>query len=221
MQHRWLDRLHKRYVLLKTFFTILLSSAVGYGIISAWQRKNWLYQQKIIEKKELFEARYTNASELSKILVTRIIASQNYLSILETENLDAIKDEREKYRAVVFDWNANFTAILHKLKADFKTEPIYEFDDYVPHLLVEVENDLMVTRKLVEQKKIIDKGRVKNIGLNIRRINQYSSEYFGCLYKIADRDREFIENPEIIERNYDDLTTFYILKNIFKPLSIS
>lgn len=204
--------------MLKTAFTILLSSAVGYGIISTWQHRNWLFQQKIINKKEQFETRYKNISELLKILTTRSIASKNYLSTLQTKDPNLIKDEREKYKIAVFDWGANFTAILHKLKADFWAEIVYEFDHYVPELLVEIENDLMFIRKSVESNKLIDENRVEKINFNIIRINKYSFEYFGKLYKITDQDREFIENPEITERNYDDLTVFYLLKNIFKPL---
>jgi hypothetical protein len=172
-------------------------------------------------KRDRLQAAYQRKVDAAKALYSliskRTYASRRYLGVLEGEQ-DKIAEERERYRAAVSEWNEH--AQLHQVTL------LLEFDSYFGLLVDHSYNPTFATldsllrkqRLLVENERPVSPATSRSIRSALDDLNRVSLDVFREMLKIAEKDRNIMdEKVAISEENVDHISYGRLFKSLVQP----
>lgn len=197
--------------------TLLVGGAIGGAIAFNWQKRGWLFQQKLKRASDKYDAQIGLARDLFVLVDKRLYASRLYLNVILERDLERIYVERETYRKVVFDWNSNISGLIIMMISRYRSQTRLDFDTYFLPAFAELDRKLLHLRKQVERNGRLVADDVQAARGDLYRINWRAREFMSemmaearSLYRVID------EKPEIAERNISELTYWYLLKSLFE-----
>lgn len=195
----------------------LLSSFVAAGIAGAWQRRSWVFEQRMSRMKENFDRKIDLVSEIFALIDARRTASYYYIDALKTRNLEIISEERMLYRDEVKLWGSKIPSLTIKLKTTFSHQICYDFDNYFPVEFSLVDSALRRARLRIERGSGDFISCIEEADANLHMINFHARLMSSDLLQNAEGDRLSIEQrPKISTENIQELTYSYLLKSLFK-----
>lgn len=206
---------------LATGLTFIVGAVVSGAIAFDWQRRSWLFDQRMSYAKDGFQKKTELTSFIFGLVSERVYATRNYISALRTKDLIEIRLEREKYRSVVSKWNIEFPPCVVRMKYIFSVNRAYKFDGYFPAEFSKLDAMLGSARKSIEIGNYnIDKILDDASGI-VYTINFEAGDFSSQMLLSAEKQKEYIESrPKIAYENIDDLTHTYLLKALFKPRTL-
>lgn len=197
---------------------IVATAAIGGLISDAWQRRNWLFQQRTLHAQTAYENKIRIIHTLFGILRDRITASYNYAIVISQFKDTEIHGERAKYRLIVDRWNSEFPVLVTEMKYIFGRETAYRFDKYFPPEFAHVDRLLRQARTDVEAGSTHIDHILNEISGRLYLINFHSNETSGNLYSRTENEKTIIQKePDIKFSNRENLSHTYLLKSLLKP----
>lgn len=198
--------------------TLIVGGIIGGGIAFAWQRKNWLFQQKFTRLYETYHAQISVTRDIFELVDKRIFASRAYITALKSHNEDSISEERIEYRRVVAEWNEKSSGLVTILKSKFGSTLAYRFDGYFLPEFSNLDHHLRNIRLSIESDRAIDARSFNVAFLSLHSINEEGRIFMNELLYLAEYNKDILEQrPKISMENIDNLYSLYLIKPLFEP----
>lgn len=205
---------------LKTLYQILLASIVGGLFAFAWQRRGWIFQQKLKTATDLYEARLSLIKDFFTLVDKRVYSSHLYLNELITNDNSRIDAERLDYRSVVAEWNERVPGLLVMLRGRFDYQTALDFEHYFPPAFANIDQKLRRKRLNLGVKDFNHSELTKSIRGDLHLINYHARDQMQSLFERTKNTLHVLaENPPIDLTYFNDMTTFYLFNSLFKPRS--
>jgi len=203
--------------LAKWLLTVIIGGAIGGAVAFKWQKRGWLFQQKLKRVADKYEIQMSATRDFFNLVDKRVYASRLYLSTLLEKNMQEIAAERERYKATVFEWNEKISGLLIVIEARFRDGRANELDGYFLPAFSELDRKLRAARKSVELGSSLGDDLTKSIRGDLYLINHHAREVmYSMLGETRDIALAIDERPSINISNIDDLTSWYLFKSLFQ-----
>lgn len=194
------------------------AAIVSGAIAAAWQRRSWLFQQKMTYTKEKYDKKIKLNTELFLLIDRRIVATRHYVEAIISIEDENIKDERKKYRLVVDDLNIRIPSFIDEIRSIYGFELAFKFDGYFPAEFSHIDAQLRNARLRVESGEYRFWDSISDANATLKRMNIEARDFSRQMRFLSERDKDYIElKPEISYENEDSLSYSYLLKSLFKP----
>lgn len=105
--------------MLQTIFTVavtfVFTGVMGNLLLQRWQQRTWTNQQKFLGAEKDYLALKSLFDEIVSLSSKRWFRMQRIVFLLQSDNIEALKERHAQYDAALINWNESFSSFVVRL----------------------------------------------------------------------------------------------------------
>lgn len=198
--------------------TFALTGLVGNRVIQAWQYRNWLSQQRILDAEREHKALEEIFDEVTSLAGKRQHRMRRLLDVLVHGDVKLVNKRLSEYDDSVVAWNERLNALFAKITMHLDWGLTKRLEDRIHGSFVSIGHDLeRMTKCRLAKGKIppTDISRVSN------KLNELQATLFtfnrDTLKAISEKKRAIYREQELTENTLNSIPTWELFKALFQP----
>lgn len=198
--------------------TFLLTSLAANKLVQAWQHRNWLKQQRLIDSESRHKAAEATFDELSSLMGKRHYRMLRLAFALRRSEKELTSRRFSEYDEALVSWNDRLSVLYAKLAMYLEWNLTRQLEEVIQKRFASIGSNL---ERLAHAKLADQQISAKDITAAENELNGLQGEIVSLNKRIlafmdSSRARLYSE-PEMSAHNLDSFPTWELFKALFQP----
>ena len=145
-----------------------------------------------------------------------------YADTLNNGTSESIIFERSKYREIVGEWSEQRPVLLMEIRVVYDYNTAIGLEEKIQEPFSIIDHTLRRVRVEFETTGLRNEQLLLEVEERSSQMNAVAQDLMAALLKISEINKAIFEQrPVICNTNFDDLTSLYLFKSLFKPRQYS
>ena len=197
--------------------TVLLTGILGGALSFAWQRRQWLFEQKFQRLTADHEKQIQIVRALFRLIHKRIFSTRLYSDALISGPVNSIPEERRLYREAVATWSEESPGLIMQIRVHYSYSLAIDIERTFQEQFSRIDGLLRRMQLAFEANGSRSPLLAVRVDGMLHALNAQAQELMTSLLRRAEANKAVIEErPEISYSNIDVLSHVYLIKALFK-----